>query len=231
MPLAQGKSRAVISGNIREMMASGHPQKQAVAAALNTARRSNRERNPSRRPQEAQSGRALPLQGAPGEGASENVYAGPLHSHVPGRTDKINLNVKPGSYVVPADVISILGEGNTLAGTVVLRAMFGQQGLTGKVKPPEGRPNLMERRMERREMLPPHMAGVASGYAEGGDADPRTQGAAPVVVAGGEHIIDPEFIKAKYGDLAHGHKSLDQLVLAARRYEIERLKHAPPPKR
>jgi len=225
MPLQQGKSRAIIGRNIEEMQASGHPHKQAVAAALNTARRSNRERKP------AQSGRALPLQGAPGEGAQDNVYAGPLHSHIPGRTDKINLNVKPGSYVVPADVVSILGEGNTLAGTVVLRAMFGQKGLTGKVKPPEGRPNLMERRLERHEMLPPHMPGVASGYAEGGDADPRTQGAAPVVVAGGEHIIGPEEIKAKYGDLSHGHKSLDQLVLAARDYEIKRLKNAPPPKK
>src|SRR5258705_8648156 len=168
MPLDRGKSRDVVSSNIRDMMASGHPQKQAVAAALNTARRSNQERK------HAQSGRALPLQGAPGEGAQDNVYAGPLHSHVPGRTDKINLNVKPGSYVVPADVVSILGEGNTLAGTVVLRAMFGQKGLTGKVKPPEGRPNLMERRLEHHQMIP-HMKGTASGYADGGDADPPPQ--------------------------------------------------------
>jgi hypothetical protein len=40
MPLKHGKSRAVVSSNIKEMMASGHPQDQAVAAALNTARRS-----------------------------------------------------------------------------------------------------------------------------------------------------------------------------------------------
>lgn len=37
MPLAKGKSRKVISSNIREMMDAGHPQKQAVAAALRTA--------------------------------------------------------------------------------------------------------------------------------------------------------------------------------------------------
>ena len=40
MPLAKGKSKKVISENIREMMESGHPQKQAVAASLNQARKS-----------------------------------------------------------------------------------------------------------------------------------------------------------------------------------------------
>lgn len=40
MPLAKGKSRKVISGNIKEMRAAGHPQKQAVAAAMRQARES-----------------------------------------------------------------------------------------------------------------------------------------------------------------------------------------------
>ena len=49
MPLTKGTSRATVSNNIREMMRSGYPQRQAVAAALNTARRSRRGRRKSRR--------------------------------------------------------------------------------------------------------------------------------------------------------------------------------------
>jgi hypothetical protein len=40
MPLKKGKSRETIASNIKEMKASGYPTKQAVAASLDTARRS-----------------------------------------------------------------------------------------------------------------------------------------------------------------------------------------------
>jgi len=40
MPLKKGKSKKTVSSNIREMMESGYPQKQAIAASLNQARKS-----------------------------------------------------------------------------------------------------------------------------------------------------------------------------------------------
>lgn len=40
MPLKKGKSRATVSANIRTEIAAGRPQRQAVAIALDTARRS-----------------------------------------------------------------------------------------------------------------------------------------------------------------------------------------------
>jgi len=44
MPLLKGSSREVISANIKELMASGRSNKQAVAIALAKARKSRRKK-------------------------------------------------------------------------------------------------------------------------------------------------------------------------------------------
>jgi len=42
MPLKKGTSQKTVSSNIREMVHAGHPQKQAVAAAMNQKRKSSK---------------------------------------------------------------------------------------------------------------------------------------------------------------------------------------------
>ena len=111
MPLLKGKSKATISSNIGELVSSGRPQKQAVAIALNTARHAKAEGGPMQRP-------------APPMKAADGVHLGPIHSPVAGRTDHLPMHVPSGSYVIPADIVSSLGEGNTMAGYRAVKMMF-----------------------------------------------------------------------------------------------------------
>ena len=86
------------------MMHAGHPQQQAIAAALSQSRRARAE-----------------------GGVSEKIHVGPIHSNVAGRTDHLPINVPSGSYVIPADIISAMGEGNTMAGFKTANTVFGVQ--------------------------------------------------------------------------------------------------------
>ena len=47
MPLLHGKTKAIISENIREMMHAGHPQKQAIAASMRMAGKPKKKRKKS----------------------------------------------------------------------------------------------------------------------------------------------------------------------------------------
>lgn len=57
------------------------------------------------------------------------THTGPIVSSVAGRTDHLNMSVPNNSYVIPADVVSGPGEGNTLAGFEILKkALPGDDG-------------------------------------------------------------------------------------------------------
>lgn len=58
------------------------------------------------------------------DAGTDPLVTGGLLSAVPGRTDLLEISVPSGSYVLPADIVSALGEGNTLAGTQILEEMF-----------------------------------------------------------------------------------------------------------
>ena len=114
MPLIKGSSKSTVSKNISEMMHSGYPQKQAIAAALNVANKARNKR--------ADGGMLL---GYAKGGEATKQHVGPIHSVVAGRTDHLPMNVPSGSYVIPADIISAMGEGNTMAGFRVAKEIFG----------------------------------------------------------------------------------------------------------
>lgn len=141
---------------------------------------------------------------------------GLIDSHIPGRTDKIPMKVATGAYVLPADIPSALGQGNSKAGAEILKKMFthGAYGL-----PP---PNIHGKEFRAPHMLNNHF----SKHADGGEADH-----VPIVAAGGEYVIHPDVVKAVGGgSMSKGHKVLDQFVLHTRKQNINTLKKLKPPK-
>lgn len=145
-------------------------------------------------------------------------------SGVPGRTDRLPMSVQSNSHVIPADVVSGLGQGNSLAGAQLLEQAL-QLGPYG-VKMPQA--NAMARHAEYRGTLPhASMPRATENYARGG-APHRT----PIMAAGGEYIVGPEDVaRLGGGDPSKGHAVLDKFILAIRKHTASRLRKLPPPKK
>lgn len=154
---------------------------------------------------------------AEARGAVQN--SGLFNSSVPGRTDKLDTLVPGGSYVVPADVVSGLGEGNTMAGSAVLDKMFNTMPF-GMKAPHIGRGG-------------PGIPGAPAPYRQ-----PRAAGGAaagghvPIIAAGGEYLVHPDAVKRLgKGDIKKGHKILDHFVVHARKQTAAEMNRLPGPKR
>lgn len=145
--------------------------------------------------------------------ARQMERSGGLHSAVPGRTDRLPMNARRGAYVLPADVVSGLGQGNTQAGISTLDNMFkrGPYGAT------------LSGRMPRSPHARIPRAPAPPRFADGGRV--------PIVAAGGEYVIEPDEIVARFGDLGAGHQVLDQFVKNVRRSTISDMQKLPGPAR
>lgn len=142
------------------------------------------------------------------------LHVGPIHSAVAGRTDHLPMHVPSGSYVIPADVVSGHGEGNTIAGFKVMRRTFGGTPYGGGATP----------------------YGQSGGpYGEklsaGGDTGGEDEGV-PIVAAGGEYVVSPqEVARVGDGDLETGHRVLDDFVKQSRAGIVKTMSNLPGPRR
>ena len=161
-------------------------------------------------------------------------FSGALHSPVAGRTDQINTHVPSGSYVIPADIVSSLGEGNSLNGLEVLKRMFTASPRDAPMAPYTGSAGPYGSQMPtgvvgHGSLLPARKAGVVPAFAHGG-ADKHIGKAVPVVVAGGEFVVHPDDVaRIGGGNVKHGHDVLDAFVKNQRAKTIKTLQKLPGP--
>lgn len=143
-----------------------------------------------------------------------------------GRTDVHNIKVPSGSYIIPADVVSGISEGNTLSGADVIDRMmhsnpYGIQG--GHKGGGKGIPSAPAPYREPKDNFSMLNRG---GKAKNGDSE-----AVPIVVAGGEVLLHPHTIERKFGSLKKGHASLDAFVKKARAHNVKNISKLPGPKK
>jgi hypothetical protein len=64
-------------------------------------------------------------------GEATKLHTGAIKAPVAGRTDHLPMHVPSGSYVIPADIVSAIGEGNTAHGFDIVDYMVKQRMASG----------------------------------------------------------------------------------------------------
>jgi hypothetical protein len=236
MPLVKSGGKEAFKTNVRTLMhdvgKSPHVQsrKQALAIAYATQRRGKKKGGAiddalrlARK--YAGGGSLFNMENLVMRGASYGLRReGMLNSTIPGRTDKIPLNLKAGSYVLPADIPSALGQGNTMAGGEILKKMFSSGPYGMAPMRGTGRPNIPRLNLSPQKL--PKMSKKGGEVTEGEDDH------VPIVAAGGEYIVHPDVVRdIGHGSMKAGHSVLDKFVLKVRKHHIDTLKKLPPPKK
>jgi len=169
--------------------------------------------------------------------AGEYHGAGLVPGNATGRGDTIKASVPPDSYVIPADVVAALGQGNTSAGAKVLDGIMGQnQGPPPPMAPPAPEGGIERPAFAQGGIAPPQMrpqgilpvAGPPAGIAAAQNQKPVV----PIRASSGEYVVAPEACaKIGGGDLDYGHDILDNFVSTIRKDNIKNLKKLPNPKK
>lgn len=73
-------------------------------------------------------------------GGATLLHTGAIKAPVAGRTDHLPVHVPSGSYVIPADIVSAIGEGNTEHGFDILDYMMKSRSAGGSASKPGGNP-------------------------------------------------------------------------------------------
>jgi hypothetical protein len=153
--------------------------------------------------------------------------SGLLHGTTPGQADAIKTAAPAGGFVVPAEVVAHLGQGNTLAGSRVMQAILdsGPGGMPvqrmahgrGPPRPPE-LPRSEQEQFKKGGPVP-----VFEAKDRGGEK--QKPGETPVDLSDGEFFVSPHHVTAwGGGDHARGIRIWNKWVWAKHKEHVQSLK-------
>lgn len=215
MPLDKSTSKEAFSRNVAAEMNAGKPQDQALAIAYSVKRKAAHKRAAGGKvPGSGNLVSAVGVCASRAAGGTVSRAAGmskprlhmtkgTLLSAVPGRTDAHFTHVPSGSYVIPADIVSGRGEGNTIAGAAALHKLFRMGPHSGVH--PTGASG------EFKKFLKLSKGGTAA--SNGAHVGKPVR----VNLAGGEIVVPPEnLMSTVHPNLKTAHDAMDKWVLSER---------------